>query len=142
MGTFLLLLFLSFILYLILSRKNKAKPAPVGLNHTNISDSQASSNLSPDRALKKDILSDEEKRREAIKSLIDSIKITVSTGNDTSLIDVTSQEYKLPSSGNATGSVPYWPHQYVYGYNEINSATPEQKAFYQRFKINFLNGIY
>ena len=142
MEIFLLLLFLSFILYVILGRKNKAKPAPVGLNHTNISDSQASDNLSPDRAPKKEILSDEESRKEAIKSLIGSIKITVSTGNDTSVIDVTDQGYKLPSSANATGSVPHWPHQYVYGYDEVNSATPAQKAFYQRFKVNFLNGIY
>lgn len=35
-------------------------------------------------------------------------------------------------------SVPYWSHQYVYSYNDINYATKEQRGFYDRFKAEFL----
>src|SRR4051812_10065428 len=47
-----------------------------------------------------------------------------------------------PIQSKESGAVPYWPHQYVYRYDDINRASPLQKAFYQRFKVNFLNGIY
>ena len=36
--------------------------------------------------------------------------------------------------------VPYWEHQYIYSYSEIDSATKEQQRFYQFFKNSFLNG--
>ena len=36
--------------------------------------------------------------------------------------------------------MPYWPHQYVYSYDEINYATKEQQEFYDKFKTEFLKG--
>ena len=65
--------------------------------------------------------------------------------NDDSIIDVTGQSQSLISIGDLkkyTGGVPYWAHQYVYSYSEVDSASPEQKMFYAIFKNSFLNGEY
>jgi TerB-C domain len=39
-------------------------------------------------------------------------------------------------------SVPFWEHQYVYSFSEINDATREQKEFYIFLKNQFLNRIF
>src|SRR5690606_13217684 len=72
------------------------------------------------------------------------VKVTIlnSTLMDNSIIDVTGESYNLPNSQSSCSNVPYWRHQYVYSYSEINTATNEQRAFYKTFKANFLNGIY
>ena len=68
---------------------------------------------------------------------------------DTSIIDVTSQSYSIPQpverqiikTENLTTlelSVPYWEHQYVYSYSEIEDATRKQKEFYNYLKYRFL----
>lgn len=36
------------------------------------------------------------------------------------------------------GSAPYWRHQYIYSARELNSAAAEQKAFYLKFKSEFI----
>lgn len=59
-----------------------------------------------------------------MSTLIGNIKIT--------------SEY--PSASPSYSSVPYWPHQYVYSYDEINYATQEQRNFYHRFRKEFLKG--
>lgn len=93
--------------------------------------------------------SEQELKEELVQNLLKNIKVTVTTSsstnnyNDNSIIDVTNQSYKLNSiSGLKKYNVPYWAHQYVYSYSEINSASNEQKKFYQTFKNAFLNGEY
>lgn len=77
------------------------------------------------------------------------IKVTVNSGQnkkDESIIDVTGNSYAIKTDNNSVVSyengVPSWAHQYVYSYSEINSATSEQKKFYEFFKIKFLSGVY
>ena len=52
-------------------------------------------------------------------------------------MEITSEYSNLSSSYS---SVPYWSHQYVYSYDEINYATKEQQNFYNQFKTEFLKG--
>ncbi len=61
---------------------------------------------------------------------------------DNSIIDVTGESYSLSNNLSRNSNVPYWGHQYVHSYSEINSATSQQRVFYKTFKFNFLNGIY
>ncbi|MGX9987239.1 tellurite resistance TerB C-terminal domain-containing protein [Soonwooa purpurea] len=61
-----------------------------------------------------------------MSTLISNIKIT--------------SEYPSSSSSSSYSSVPYWPHQYVYSYDEINHATKEQRNFYYKFRTEFLKG--
>lgn len=92
-----------------------------------------------------------EKRNEIIpsqpKNQINSVE---SKMKDDSIIDVSNlmstlisnikitSEYS--SSSSSYSSVPYWPHQYVYSYDEINYATQEQRNFYDKFRAEFLKG--
>lgn len=61
---------------------------------------------------------------------------------DNSIIDVTGESYNLSSNLSRNSNVPYWGHQNVYSYSEINSATNQQRVFYKTFKFNFINSIY
>lgn len=64
---------------------------------------------------------------------------------DDSIIDVTDQVYTIKKETdtiNTNYEVPYWKHQYVYSYDELEHATPDQKKFYAIFKSNFVNGVY
>jgi len=94
--------------------------------------------------------SEKEIKEELVKNLLKNIKVTVTTSEppnnytDDSIIDVTDQSYKLNSINSLkkySSGVPYWAHHYVYSYSEINTASPEQKLFYETFKSNFLNNI-
>ncbi|MDR2773434.1 MAG: hypothetical protein LBC19_01605 [Tannerella sp.] len=67
---------------------------------------------------------------------------TLPLKNEPSIIDVTpvkEPENSYPPK-KQTFDVPYWAHQYVYSYSEINNASREQKDFYFHFKNRFLNG--
>lgn len=64
---------------------------------------------------------------------------------DDSIIDITDHSYNISSNNNlkkSNNGVPYWAHHYVFSYSDINSATSEQKKFYNIFKTNFLIGEY
>lgn len=64
---------------------------------------------------------------------------------DDSIIDVTNQVYKIKTETDifkTNYEVPYWKHQYVYSYAELEHATPDQKKFYAVFKSNFISGVY
>jgi hypothetical protein len=95
-------------------------------------------------------MSDEEKKaaeaRELAETLLKSIKITVGPSKaslDDSIIDVTNNRYKIPDGASSNASdVPYWPHFYVYSYQDLNKTNAQQKAFYQHFKACFLKGEY
>lgn len=73
-----------------------------------------------------------------------AVQVTVSNSRtmDNSIIDVTGESYALPNNFSRNSNVPYWGHQYVYSYSEINAATNEQRTFYKTFKANFFNGIF
>jgi hypothetical protein len=94
---------------------------------------------------------EQEMKDELVQNILKNIKITVTTSSSTksnyddSIIDVTDQSYRINSNNNLkkySSGVPYWAHNYVYSYSELNSASAEQKKFYNIFKINFLNGEY
>lgn len=94
---------------------------------------------------------EQEMEDELVQNILKNIKITVSTSSSTkskyddSIIDVTDQSSRINSNNNLIKysiGVPYWAHQYVYSYSELNSASVEQKKFYNIFKTNFLNGEY
>ncbi|RDI14428.1 tellurite resistance TerB C-terminal domain-containing protein [Flavobacterium sp. AG291] len=71
-------------------------------------------------------------------------KVTISNSKpmDNSIIDITGKSYNLPNTSSSNSNVPYWGHQYVYSYSEINTATNEQRTFYKTFKANFLSEIF
>jgi ribosomal protein L20A (L18A) len=103
--------------------------------------------LERDRQIK----NEKENRDELVQSLNKNSKFIVTTSsstsnyNDDSIIDVTDQSYRINSNSNLKKysiGVPYWEHQYVYSYSEINSSSSEQKKFYAIFKNSFLNGEY
>lgn len=94
---------------------------------------------------------EQEMKDELVQNILKNIKITVTTSSSTnsnyddSIIDVTDQSYRINSNSNLikySSGVPYWAHHYVYSYSELNSASAEQKKFYNIFKINFLNEEY
>ncbi|QNF31413.1 hypothetical protein HUW51_01225 (plasmid) [Adhaeribacter swui] len=70
------------------------------------------------------------------------------SNKDDSIIDVSGFTYQINHTVNSSSqktrvsAVPYWSHQYVYSYSEINAASPEQIEFYKRFKTSFLDGEY
>lgn len=134
------MLIVIFLLYAIFGKKSK-KIEPIIAPQQNLKQDNPAKDAAQDSTLKATIMESEKEKKELISSLIGSIKITVGTETDDSIIDVSNQTYKLPTEKDIF-TVPHWPHQYVYAYEEIHSATPAQKAFYQRFKQNFLNKVY
>ncbi|RZJ81957.1 MAG: hypothetical protein EOO47_02370 [Flavobacterium sp.] len=60
---------------------------------------------------------------------------------DNSIIDITGQSFSI-SNNDDKRNVPYWQHQYVYSFSEIETAGKEQRRFYKTFKANFLNGLF
>lgn len=67
--------------------------------------------------------------------------------SDNSILDVTDLHYPLPKdkqnvSVQNAHEVPFWSHEYIYEYEEINYASKAQRAFYHHFKKSFLHGIF
>jgi hypothetical protein len=92
-----------------------------------------------------------EEKKIMIGSLVNSVNGSLTTASlekvveDKSIIDVTSPNNQVERHTGLTKyieAIPYWKHQYVYSYAEINSASEEQKRFYQIFKNSFHQGIY
>lgn len=89
-------------------------------------------------------------QEETIKNILGKLKIEATNNNETdtdkedSITDVTGKSHRIDEifKSKQTVKVPYWPHQYVYSFSEINSATQEQKNFYSRYKESFLQGKY
>jgi hypothetical protein len=130
------IIIIAIIIFIIYAASSKKKPTQQNTTYTNPNNKQKS---------------EKEIRDELVQSLIKNIKVTVTTSsstsnyNDDSIIDVTDQSYRINSNSNLKKysiGVPYWEHQYVYSYSEINSASSEQKKFYAIFKNSFLNGEY
>lgn len=71
-----------------------------------------------------------------------TVEITVSD-NKKSIEDVTGKSQPITYGTSFVpvtnpGSAPYWRHQYIYSARELKGATAEQKAFYLKFKSEFL----
>lgn len=79
------------------------------------------------------------------KRFIKTVKVEMNSLNsNNSIIDVTGKSYAIPQSNfnlkKYDAPIPFWSHHYVYSYEEILSASTEQKIFYQSFKALFLKG--
>lgn len=129
------IIIIGIIIFIIYASSNRKKPKNQNTTYTKSNERQES---------KKEI------KEELAKNLLKNTKVTVTisetTNNytDDSIIDVTDQSYKINSINSLkkySNGVPYWAHHYVYSYSEINTASPEQKLFYEIFKSNFLNNI-
>lgn len=140
--TFFIILVILFFIIAISKNQKKTPKNKVTFKNTNSYPIKAQSEKSYS-----------EKRNEIIpsqsKNEIDSVESKV---KDDSIIDVSdlmntlisnikiTSEYSSSNSPSSYSSVPYWPHQYVYSYDEINYATKEQQGFYDKFKTEFLKG--
>jgi hypothetical protein len=72
-----------------------------------------------------------------------SNQIQFSNMTDRSIIDVSGDPVALPLQKEPTQpEVPYWPHFYVYGFDDLKRANGVQKEFYGKFKNAFLEGFY
>lgn len=73
-----------------------------------------------------------------------SLTVRVGNGNysavNSDIIDVNKENWDL--SIGAVGNVPYWSHSYVFSYNEIETATPHQREFYDHLREKVLAGEY
>ena len=129
------IIIIGIIIFIIYASSSKKKPNNQNTTYTKSNEKQKS---------------EKEIKAELVQNLLKNIKITVTTSEtpnnytDDSIIDVTDQSYKINSINSLKkygNGVPYWAHHYVYSYSEINTASPEQKLFYETFKSNFLNNI-
>lgn len=129
------IIIIGIIIFIIYASSSKKKPNNQNTTYTKSNERQKS---------------EKEIKKELVKNLLKNIKVTVTTSEtpnnytDDSIIDVTDQSYKINSINSLkkySNGVPYWAHHYVYSYSEINTASPEQKLFYETFKSNFLNNI-
>jgi len=129
------IIIIGIIIFIIYASSSKKKPNQQSTTYTNSNKRQKS---------------EKEIKEELVQNLLKNIKVTVTTSEtpnnytDDSIIDVTDKSYKINSINNLkkySNGVPYWAHHYVYSYSEINTASPEQKLFYETFKSNFLNNI-
>lgn len=77
------------------------------------------------------------------KSNLDSNEVKPIIEGDDSIIDVTNEVFtisseKLPAESKI--NVIPWPHRYIYNYYDLESATYDQRKFYEAFRHNFLKG--
>lgn len=82
---------------------------------------------------------------EILKMITNSLsKITFTTSPkkmDDSIIDVDTTPHPIDYSKHTDSlEVPDWSHTYIYGYSELETASSEQKTFYDQFKARFLTG--
>lgn len=129
------IIIIGIVIFIIYASSSKKKPNQQSTTYTNSNKRQKS---------------EKEIKEELVQNLLKNIKVTVTTSEalnnytDDSIIDVTDKSYKINSINNLekySNGVPYWAHHYVYSYSEINTASPEQKLFYETFKSNFLKNI-
>lgn len=133
-----ILIIIGLIIFVVFLWNIKEKPTPPTIPSKNINPNIKSKNQN-------------ELKEELIKNVLKNIKIEITTTGivtkptDSSVIDVTGKTYQLIENTNLrkySQGVPFWAHQYVYSYTEINYATSEQKAFYDFYKKRFLDGEY
>ena len=77
------------------------------------------------------------------KTNLNSNQVKPNIDLDDSIIDVTNEVFaispeKLPTESKI--NVIPWPHRYIYNYYDLESATYDQRKFYEVFRQNFLKG--
>ncbi|MBK6986360.1 MAG: SH3 domain-containing protein [Bacteroidetes bacterium] len=98
-----------------------------------------------DKLSKQKINEEKEKLKEQLTNqILNSIKVTVTSSRDDSIIDVTGKSLNLHNTSTTKPiyNVPVWGHQYIYSYSEINSASQKQIDFYKKYRDAFYKGIY
>ncbi len=137
----LIFFFFVFIVAIILLSRNKRQSKSINNTSQKLSVQRNSKvkvtiNGKPVSDYKKEKL-----ETEISKAGTEAILSMFSVKNDDSIIDVTENSGSSISFKNSSHEVvPYWSHRYIYSFDEINEATPEQKAFYTKFKYEFLKG--
>lgn len=128
-----LLLIIAFIVYVIFVLARKKKPDII---QSQFIEGRRQYDLEKKVGFKK---YDSTKSKPIISATKSSHKF-----NDDSIVDVTSESFKINTDSDLikyVDGVPFWPHHYVYSFAEIFKATAEQKKFYLQFKENFIKGI-
>jgi hypothetical protein len=128
------IIIIGIIIFIIYAPTKKKQPIPQRTKITNTNVTQKT---------------DQEIKNELVQEILKNTKITITSSSppkssyDDSIIDVTDQSYRINLNNNLikySSGVPYWTHHYVYSYSEINTASVDQRKFYNIFKKNFLNG--
>ena len=121
-------------LIFIVSSKNKSKKA-----NNNKTFNQANNKINIE----------EQQKDELTQNILKNIRIEVTTPNsnnsdkDESIIDVTNQPNEnIDATKNNTVLPYYWKNKFISSYNDIFSATAEQRDFYATFKLAFLKNVY
>lgn len=121
-------------LIFIVSSKNKSKKA-----NNNKTFNQANDKINIEK----------KQKDELTQNILKNIRIEVTTPNsnnsdkDESIIDVTNQPNEnIDSTRNSTVLPYYWKNKFIFSYNDIFSATAEQRDFYATFKMAFLKNVY
>ena len=121
-------------LIFILSSKNKSKKA-----NNNKTFNQANDKINIEK----------QQKDELTQNILKNIRIEVTTPNsnnsdkDDSIIDVTNQPHEnIDSTKNSSVLPYYWKNKFISSYNDIFSATAEQRDFYATFKMAFLKNVY
>ena len=121
-------------LIFILSSKNKSKKA-----NNNKTFNQANDKINIEK----------QQKDELTQNILKNIRIEVTTPNsnnsdkDDSIIDVTNQPHEnIDSTKNSSVLPYYWKNKFISSYNDIFSATAEQRDFYATFKLAFLKNVY
>lgn len=94
--------------------------------------------------------SEKEIKEELVENLLKNIKVTVTASEtpnnytDDSIIDVTNEAIEeINDKRHSVNILPYhWKNTAIYSFNDIYSATKEQRDFYATFKQAFLRNIY
>lgn len=76
-----------------------------------------------------------------LSELSENSNESVNFSENDGIIDVSNEKIHTEIVQEEFEEVPYWPHQYIYSYEPINSASNSHKRFYSKYKSNFLNGI-
>lgn len=121
-------------LIFIVSSKNKSKKA-----NNNKTFNQANNKINIEK----------QQKDELTQNILKNIRIEVTTPNsnnsdkDESIIDVTNQPNEnIDATKNSTVLPYYWKNKFISSYNDIFSATDEQRDFYATFKLAFLKNVY
>lgn len=95
------------------------------------------------------VLNDDPKQSEEIieqpeaVSISDSVRVSQAEilKIDNSIIDIDMAPHPIDYSKHTDSlEVPDWSHTYIYGYSELETASSEQKKFYDQLKARFLTG--
>ena len=129
------IIIIGIIIFIIYASSSKKKPLQQNAAYANSNKRQKS---------------EKEIKEELAQNLLKNIKVTVLKSNnlnnniDNSIIDVTNESIeKIDSARTSNHLLPYyWENKAITSYNDIYTATKEQRDFYITFKHAFLRNVY